>query len=393
MVTDDRVYHECMQLTSQFKFCPNAFRVDMYRGCDFGCKYCFANMEAFHETGTGLSVWREADINNVKRKFELAFDTDKESKSVIVELLRHRVPLHCGGMSDPFQSRERELKLTKQLIEISNAYDYPICFSTKASYFPGNTNEYEKLLNPKIHAFQISIMGYHQEYIKEWETNTTSIMHPNSVVSRAEFVQYLRDLGFWCSVRIQPIIDITEAMRLMYYLESTPSYYSIEHIHVISDSYGAQRALDTYIEKMGIRDLFVRNGGVTEFRYDIKKRHAEKLIQIANRFGVKVGVADNDLHHMSQSRCCCGIDTIGGAFDNYLKYNSCYLSTGESDIDNIWIPKSNVRRHMNMGKQLPEVYVEDVVKRYIHNNPELIPDEYRENVERHLFGSYSPRLF
>lgn len=384
-VKDDKVYHECMQLTSQFKFCPNAFRIDMYRNCDFGCRYCFANMEAFAETGTGLSSWRLADFNDVKRKFELAFETDRDSKSVIIELLRHRVPLHCGGMSDPFQKRERELGLTKKLIELSNQYDYPICFSTKASWFPDNG--YEEILNPKIHAFQISLMGIRYEYVSQWELNTPR------PTERAEFVQYLRDAGFWCSVRIQPIIDIREAMRLMYYLQDLPSYYSIEHLHVIADSYAAQKALATYAKSSNNGDMFTQIGGVTEFKHEIKKRHAEKLIRIANRFGVKVGVADNDLHYMSQSRCCCGIDTIGGAFDNYLKFNSCYFSTGESDIDNIWIPKSNVRRHMNMGKQIPTVYVEDVVKKYIHDNPDLIPDEYKENVEKKLFGSCHRNLF
>lgn len=385
MGVDDRVYHECMQLTSQFKFCPNAFRIDMYRGCDFGCKYCFANMEAFGETGTGLTLWREADIEEVRKRFELALETDRESKSVIIELLRHRVPLHCGGMSDPFQKREREFGLTKELIKLSNKYDYPICFSTKASWFPDNG--YEELLNPKIHAFQISIMGIDYDYVSEWETNTPR------ATDRVEFVDYLRSAGFWCSVRIQPIIDIRQAIKLMRYLEDTPSYYSIEHLHVIADSYPAQRKILDYTRKIGNGSVFTQVGGVTEFRHEIKRRHAEKLIQIANRYGVKVGVADNDLHYMSQSRCCCGIDTIGGAFDNYLKYNSCYLSTGKSDIENLWRPKSNIRRHMNVGKQKPTVYVEDEVKKYIRNNQQLIPDEYREDVELGLFGVCSGQLF
>ena len=383
---DDKVYHECMQLTSQFKFCPNAFRIDMYRGCDFGCKYCFANMEAFGETGTGLSSWRVADIKDVQRKFELAFETDKESKSVIVELLRHKVPLHCGGMSDPFQSREAELGLTTKLIELSNKYDYPICFSTKASWFPNN--KIEKLLNPKIHAFQVSMMGYHWDYMYEWETNT-----PN-IARRAEFVQYLReDMGMWCSVRIQPIIDIKEAAKLMYYMEGVPSYYSIEHIHVIADSYFANKTLRDYIREHKMEDMFTQVGGVLEFKHEVKEKHAKLLIRIANKFGVKVGVADNDLHYMSQSRCCCGIDTIGGAFDNYLKYNSCYLSTGESDVKSLWKPKSNVRRHMNMGAQKPTVFVEAVVKKYIQQNPQLIPKQYRESVQTQLFGQSPKALF
>ena len=33
-------------LTNQFKYCPNAFRIDTYEGCSYGCKYCFANNRA-----------------------------------------------------------------------------------------------------------------------------------------------------------------------------------------------------------------------------------------------------------------------------------------------------------------------------------------------------------
>lgn len=383
-VNDNKKYHECMQLTSQFKFCPNAFRVDMYRNCDFGCKYCLANMEAFHETGTGLSTWRVADIEEVKRKFYQALETDKESKSVIIEMLRHKVPLHCGGMSDPFQRREWELHLTKQLIELSNKYDYPIVFSTKTASLP---DDYYEILNPKIHAFQSSIMGLSDEYIEEWEVNTPTAK------DRVEFVRTLREKGFWCSVRIQPIIDVTECANLMNYLKELPSYYSIEHIHVIADSYRAQEQLTRYVKKSERETDFTQVGGVTQIKKDIRLFNIDLLKTIANLYGIDVGVADNDLHFMSDSRCCCGIDEIGSAFDNYLKFNSCYLSTGESDIDSIWIPKSNVRRHMNMGKQIPTVFVEDVVKKYIHENPDLIPDRYRENVEKKLFGSYRSNLF
>lgn len=382
MVKDNKIYHECMQLTSQFKFCPNAFRVDMYRGCDFGCRYCFANMEAFHETGTGLSIWRQADLNDVKRKFYLALETDKPSMSVIIELLRHRVPLHCGGMSDPFQRREYTEHLTKGLIEISNQYDYPICFSTKTASLP---DDYYALLNPAIHAFQISIMGWKDAYVRTWEHCTPS---PKE---RVEFVCLLRDMGLWCSVRIQPIIKVSEAFDLMNVLQETPSYYSIEHLHVIADSYNAHDAL---LEQCRNSTDFVTIGGLTEVKHEIKRKNAEQLIRCANKYGVKVGVADNDLHFMSQSRCCCGIDLIGGQFDNYLKYNTCYMGTGKvDDINALWRPQSNVRRHMNIGAGKPTVYVEDVVKRYVRDHSEVLPEEYRENIERQMFGVSRKKLF
>jgi len=380
-VKDTGIYHECMQLTSQFKFCPMAFRIDMYRGCDYGCAYCFSNMNAFHEIGTGLSTWRNADVKKVRRMFNIAFETDKETASVLVELLRHKVPLHCGGMSDPFQSREWELGLTKELIKLSKEYDYPIVFSTKTAHLP---DEYFELLDPKIHAFQSSIMGWTPEYIKKWEHNTPTAQE------RAEFVKLLRNKGFWCSVRIQPIINKWEAVLLMLNLRDLPSYYSIEHLHVIADSWAGQEALKQNCKNMSD---FIQDIGVTCFDPKVKRKNIDFLIKVANSFGVKVGVADNDFHYLSQSRCCCGTDTIGGQFDNFLKFNSCYLSTGKSDVSEMFIPKSNVRRHMNIGAGKPTVYVKDVVKKYVKDNLYLIPDEYRQDVERQLFGSVHRRLF
>jgi hypothetical protein len=356
--------------------------MDMYRGCNFGCRYCYVNMNAFHEIGTGLSTWREADINKVRKMFQTALETDKESMSVIVEMLRHRIPIHCGGMSDPFQQREWKLGLTKELIKISKEYNYPIVFSTKTASLP---DEYYKLLDPKIHAFQVSIMGWSNEYIKKWECNTATARE------RCEFVQLLRnDFGMWCSVRIQPIINKWEAVALMLNLRDIPSYYSLEHLHVIADSWAGQEAL---LEHCKGSKSFVQNGGLTEVRTDVKRMNIEFLTKVANSFGVKVGAADNDLHFMSQSRCCCGTDTIGGQFDNYLKFNECYMSTGKSNVGEMFIPKSNVRRHMNMGKGRPTVFVEDVVKQYIKENIHLIPLEYRADVEKQLFGISRKKLF
>ena len=36
-------YNNPLLHTSQFPMCGNAFRCDTYKGCSFGCEYCFAN--------------------------------------------------------------------------------------------------------------------------------------------------------------------------------------------------------------------------------------------------------------------------------------------------------------------------------------------------------------
>lgn len=200
----------------------------MYKGCDFGCKYCFANSSQ----ACGHAGFATAKISYIENLFRTALESENESKNLNIELLRHKVPLHCGGMSDPFQSREWELGLTKKLIEVCNKYDYPISFSTKTAYLP---DDYFEILNPKLHAFQVSIMGWDDVYIRKYETNTPT------AEERLNFVKKLREKGFWCSIRIQPCVDIEQAKKLVINAGSIPSYITIEHLKIPFDNLQVQK--------------------------------------------------------------------------------------------------------------------------------------------------------
>ena len=91
---DVKAYSTPIGMTQQFRFCGNPFRVDLYKGCDFGCKYCFANSNMANGRG-GLC---EAKFTQIENLFIKAFEEDEETNNLTVELLRHKVPLHCGGI-------------------------------------------------------------------------------------------------------------------------------------------------------------------------------------------------------------------------------------------------------------------------------------------------------
>ena len=373
-------YSSPIGLTSQFRFCPNAFRVDMYKGCGFGCKYCFSNITNAH----GHQGFGEAKIEKIKRLFSRAFESDEDTNSLTVELLRNRVPLHCGGKSDPFQQREWDTGLTYKLIEISNEYNYPICFSTKTANLP---DRYFNILNPDIHAFQSSILGLSDSFSKAWETNTPT---PRE---RVEFVKRLRDLGFWCSIRIQPLIDIDEALSLVSYVGNIPSYITVEHLKLLADNNAALFKLPKIYENIPFEKspYNMRN---LEIREDIKISNIDRIKKEANKNGVLVGVGDNDLHNLSQSRCCCGIDTINQYFSNYLKYNLIYFCTAkdnEIDFDSLWCPVQSVSDcfYSEKGNKVNPSYVENVNK-YIKDNIELLNNKH---AEKYVLGCSRIRLF
>lgn len=343
-------------LTNQFKYCGNAFRIDTYEGCDFGCKYCFANNRAGAYGKQKKSS--EIDYDYMKRFFNKAFESERKYKDITVELLQHKVPLHLGGMADPFQQREWKYKRTYQLLELSNKYKYPIMISTKVDKLP---QEYWNILNPQIHAFQISLMGLNEDFIGRYEKNTPS---PRE---RINFIKELHNKGFWVGLRIQPLIHLNEAEELIKEVEGYVNYITIEHLKIPTDN-------------NDIKELFKDIKSQYPFYKPKKSRNYEMTTEyklnninhIKSITQVPIGCADNDLHEYSDSRCCCGVDTINSNFNNWLKYNYTYFITGEYNKDILWIPKCSCKKCMHGDSQIKDMYLlNEYVDKYI-NELEII---------------------
>lgn len=213
------IYKYPIGLTQQFRMCGNPFRVDVYKGCTFGCKYCFANSNNF----SSKNNFAIADFDVIEKYFYKAFETDKEYKNINIELLRHRVPLHLGGMSDPFQIAEYKYGLTYKLLELTNKYNYPMVISTKAAVL---IQKYYDILNPDIHAFQISLCGIDEDWIRLFESNTPPPFQ------RINFIKKLKQMGFWVGVRIQPLINMKQAIGVVDAVSEYVDYITVEHLKI-----------------------------------------------------------------------------------------------------------------------------------------------------------------
>ena len=347
-------YKSFINLSNQFKFCGNAFRIDTHKGCSFGCSYCYANnsVACNHEFS-----FDSVDIEDLDKLFYTALETSR-GDSIVFELLRNRVPLHCGSMADPFQVQEFTLERTLHLIQLSVKYRYPICFSTKTSYLP---EKYFDALDPELHAFQISIIGADTDWCAKFEQGT------RSPLERVDFVRTLREKGFWCSIRIQPLIDAKQALKLVELASGTPSYLTVEHLKIPQTNLDFLTRFRADIPNV---EMFRKTTIYYELPTHVKVENIKQIQKAANANGVLVGVGDNDLHELSQSRCCCGIDCIP-SFSSYLKYNSTYMLTGD-DNNFGFIPNANCQGCLNsdLRKKFPnkvitfKEVVDDYISRY-----------------------------
>jgi DNA repair photolyase len=99
--------------------------INPYRGCEHGCAYCYARPSHAH---MGLSPG-------------LDFESRLFAKTNIAEALERdlRKPAYrcraimLGANTDPYQPIERQHRLTRQLLEVLEAYQHPVAIVTKSN--------------------------------------------------------------------------------------------------------------------------------------------------------------------------------------------------------------------------------------------------------------------
>lgn len=104
---------------------PFSVTLNPYRGCEHGCIYCFARpTHAYLGLSPGLD-----------------FETRLYAKTNASELLRRELahknyapsPIAFGMNTDAYQPCERELKITRQCLEVLHECDHPVGLITKSA--------------------------------------------------------------------------------------------------------------------------------------------------------------------------------------------------------------------------------------------------------------------
>ena len=154
-----------LNVSSKFAICGVPIRVDTYKSCSFGCKYCFANNRVVCEFGKELQV---ANLNQLERKLKQIFEKGEVDKTNFLDtLIADEITWHCGGMSDPFQPVEKKYHITRDMIDICNRYGTSILFSTKSD------TVHDANIRPDLHTFQLSISNIDNR--KDIEPNVPDI--------------------------------------------------------------------------------------------------------------------------------------------------------------------------------------------------------------------------
>ncbi len=171
---------------------PMAWSMNPYQGCEHGCVYCYArNTHPYWGYSAGT-------------EFEQKIMVKKSAPALLRKKLRSKnwdpVPIMLAGNTDCYQPIEKELEITRQILEVLWEFRHPVGIITKNSLVLRDLDILKKMADAKLAKVSISITTLEEPLRQKLEPRTASVMN------RLRTVEELAKAGIPVNVMMAPII-------------------------------------------------------------------------------------------------------------------------------------------------------------------------------------------
>ena len=160
--------------------------MNIYRGCQHNCIYCDSR---------SLCYGMEHDFEDIEVKQNAPFLLEKALKSK-----RKKCMIGTGAMTDPYIPLERELKLTRQCLEIIEKYGFGATVLTKSTDVLRDLDLFKSINSKSKAVVQMTLTTYDETMCKIIEPNVSSTKE------RFEALKIFRDNGIPTVVWLDPFL-------------------------------------------------------------------------------------------------------------------------------------------------------------------------------------------
>lgn len=184
---------------------PFNVSLNPYRGCEHGCIYCFARpTHSYLELSPGLD-----------------FETRLFAKVNAATLLRrelaspswHCEPIALGVNTDAYQPCERQLGLTRQVLEVMQECNQPVMIISKSALIERDIDVLAEMAQRRLVAVTLTITTLDHDIARTLEPRAAS------PTRRLKILQRLTEAGIPTGVNIAPIIPFISDHDLEHILQ------------------------------------------------------------------------------------------------------------------------------------------------------------------------------
>lgn len=251
--------------------------MNIYRGCQHNCIYCDSR---------SLCYGMEHDFEDIEVKQNAPFLLEKALKSK-----RKKCMIGTGAMTDPYIPLERELKLTRQCLEIIDRYGFGATVLTKSADVLRDLDLFKSINSKSKAVVQMTLTTYDESLCRIIEPNVSSTKE------RFESLKTFRDNGIPTVVWLDPFLpfinDIEENIKglLDYCVKAKVKGIICFDIGLTLRSGNREyfyKQLDRHFPKL--KEKYIRTYGNS---YQITSKNSSKLMKIVTDVCRKNGIMHN----------------------------------------------------------------------------------------------------
>lgn len=262
-----------MPKSSNQLICDMALRFDNYVGCSHSCNYCFVKLKTdISKISLGESSITLKNWINKKR----------EGKSN--DVYPDEMPIHWGGVSDPFQPIEKLKKSSLECLKVFKDTQYPFVVSTKGDLII--KPEYLELIKDCNCTIQISAVCDKYDEIEKGAPSYQRRLEVAKILSQHKRVLF----------RVQPLI---------------PSVVNdvIQNIPLIKNA-GIYGIIVEFMKYKSKKEGTIKLRGDNCFPYNTIKPLFDILKTECHNSDIKIFAGENRLRQFGDGLNCCGVGDL-----------------------------------------------------------------------------------
>jgi len=172
---------------------PFAWTINPYRGCEFGCHYCYARYT--HEF---MEMW---DGRDFERKIYAKTDAPQQLRAELRQGRDKGLPIALGTATDPYQPAERRFEVTRRMLEVFAEFrGLDLSITTKSVLILRDADLLQSL--SQLHRFSVHMT------VTSLDDRLARLLEPKAPApaQRLEAVRKLAQAGIRVGVNAMPIL-------------------------------------------------------------------------------------------------------------------------------------------------------------------------------------------
>ena len=303
-------YYQSQRWSNEIADCSMPMTFDTYSNCSYGCLYCFSQFQ--RALGEGKEAYLHkvcypVNVEAVKRMFS---DPDKYGGQ-FATYIKERKVMQWGGLSDEFDNFEKKYGKTLELLKFFKEIDYPLCFSTKATWFTDDDRYMSLIEGQKNWNFKFSIITIDEKKAHIIERGVDSpqkrLEAMRRIVQAGAGGATLRLRPFIIGISTPTYLDlIREAHKRGATALSTEFFCMEQRSKVLKDNapiFNRECGFDLFdfYKKYSISTGYLR------LNRKVKRPFIENMKNLCDELGMRFYVSDAHFKELCCNGSCCGL--------------------------------------------------------------------------------------